>query len=381
MRRLLACVLLIAAACVPTVNEARMFTPSPAPSALIVAPQPTGTPTPTPARATPAPTPTLAPRDAVLVGRLIDWCSLLRPGAPPRPSLPLDVIAALSDGRSGRELADMLNRAHCGPPVRAWGEGASEVVVASDYVGPGALVWVDHGWWRIARLPAGYEYSRLFEDRDVAGARELYFSIASGGSAGDVGVLVVRLAGPAATILLDIRPGSQLSASLIDESHLLVSARKLPDRPWGWSQNCCLPGGHDWLYERRAAGFALIAERQTIGPGFALNAFVGAMASGRPDLAADVGTSSAIGQAKVLITQPQYWAGDVGLLGSWDRDETRRWDALPSPLILDRPDITATVAHYGVTGLFDRRYVATLGYVDGGWRVTRFALPNLAGPH
>jgi hypothetical protein len=135
------------------------------------------------------------------------------------------------------------------------------------------------------------------------------------------------------------------------------------------------------LYERHAAGFALAAERQTIGPGFALNAFVGAMAAGRPDLAVDVGTSSAIGQANVLITQPQYWAGDVGLLGSWDRDETRRWDALPSPLILDRPDITATVWHYGVTGLFDRKYVATLGYVDGGWRVTSFALPNLAGPH
>jgi hypothetical protein len=330
---------------------------------------------------TPAPTPTLAPRDAALVDRLIDWCSLLRPGAPPRPPLPLDVIAALSDGRSGRELAEVVNRAHCGPSVKTWGEGLKEIVVVGDYVGPGTLLWVDRGWWRMARLPVGYEYSQLFEDRNVAGARELYLTIASGGSAGDVGVLVVRLIGPAATILLDIRPGSQLSASLIDESHLLVSARKLPDRPWGWSQNCCLPDGHDWLYERGAVGFALVAERQTVGPGFALNAFVGAMAAGRPDLAADVGTSSAIGQAKVLITQPQYWVGDVGLLGSWDRDETRRWDALPSPLILDRPDITATVGHYGVTGLFDRKYVATLGYVDGGWRVTSFALPSLAGPH
>ncbi|HEY6202908.1 MAG TPA: hypothetical protein VI056_07675 [Candidatus Limnocylindria bacterium] len=91
--------------------------------------------------------------------------------------------------------------------------------------------------------------------------------------------------------------------------------------------------------------------------------------------------SSAIASAKLLITQPQYWASDAGLLGSWDFDETRRWDALPNPLVLDRPAATATVGHYGVTGLFDRKYVATLGYVDGGWRVTSFALPVLSGPH
>lgn len=379
--------LLIAAACTPTAIETNTLTPSPAPSPStpIVAPRPTGTPTPTPTPiptpATPAPTPTLAPRDATLVDRLIDWCSLLRPGAPPRPPLPLDVIAALSDGRSGREVAAVLDRAHCGPLAMTWGVGTKEIVVVSDYVGPGALLWVDRGWWRIARLPVGYEYSQLFADRDVGVARELYFTIASGGSAGDTGVLVVRLTGPVATILLNVRPGSHLSASLMDDTHLLVSARKLPDRPWGWDQNCCLPGGHAWLYERTAAGFNLAAERQVIGPGFALNAFVGAMAAGRPELAIDVGTASAIASARLLITQSQYWVGDSGLLGSWDSEEMRRWDALSSPLTLERRDITATVGHYGVTGLFDRKYVATLGYVDGGWRVTSFALPNLAGPH
>ena len=104
------------------------------------------------------------------------------------------------------------------------------------------------------------------------------------------------------------------------------------------------------------------------------------MASGRADLAADVATSSAIANASLLITQRESWVGDPSLLSGEDRNESLRWSILPSPMRLERADRTATVAHYGASGGVDRRYVATLGYVDGGWRVTSFVLPRIGGP-
>jgi hypothetical protein len=387
MGRLVAFLFFVAAACAPTLTSTSdtpaPVAPRPAPIATgpaIVAPAVIASPTP-PVAPSPTPTPTLGPRDSALLARLAEWCALLRPGAsPPRPPLPLDIVAALSDGRSGRELVAVLGRANCGLPARTWGEDAAEVVAMGDYVGPGALLWVDRGAWRIARLPSGYVYQRLFADREIAGGRELYLGIDSGGSAGDVGVLALRIVGKSATIILDARLGSQLGAMLLDDDHLLVSARKLPIRPWGWTQNCCLPGGHQWLYERRDGRFVLTAERQMIGPEFALNAFVGAMAAGRADLAVDVGTATAIANAARLITQPDYWAGDFRLFGESDREEALRWDALPNPLRLDRREVTATVGHYGLTGGIDRAYIATLGYVDGGWRVTNFGLPQRGGP-
>jgi hypothetical protein len=267
-------------------------------------------------------------------------------------------------------------------PMRAlsWGKGADEVLTLSSYSNAGVILWVDQGWWRAAHLPFGYGYA-VAADRRVDGMRELVLGLDSGGSGGGIGIVVVQIVGARLSVALVARPGaSHVGTVVLDDDHILMTGRKLPDRPWGWTQNCCMPGGHEWLYERRASGFALVAERQAIGPMFALNAFVGAMAAGRADLAADVGTPSAITDAGPLITQPQYWVGDSSLLGQEESNESLRWPMLPNPMQLERRDVTATVDHYGISGVIDRKYMATLGFIDGGWRVKSFGLARVGGP-
>jgi hypothetical protein len=260
------------------------------------------------------------------------------------------------------------------------GKGSDEILTLSSYANAGMILWVDQGWWRAARLPFGYGYA-VASDRQVRGTRELVLGLDSGGSGGGIGILVVQLTGARLSVGLVAQPGaSHMGAAVLDDDHILLTGRQLPARPWGWTQNCCMPGGHEWLYERRAGRFALVAERQAIGPVFALNAFVGAMAAGRADLAVDVGTLGAITTAGLLITQPEYWVGDSSLLGQEDSNESLRWPMLPNPMQLERRDTSATVGHYGPSGVIDRKYVATLGFVDGGWRVKSFGLARIGGP-
>ena len=267
-------------------------------------------------------------------------------------------------------------------PMRALSSGrdADEILTLSSYADAGMILWVDQGFWRAARLPLGYGYG-VIADRRVRAARELVLGLDSGGSGGGIGILVVEISGARLAVTLVALPGATHAGALVlDDDHILLTGRKLPDRPWGWTQNCCMPGGHEWLYERRADGFALIAERQAIDPTFALNAFIGAMAAGRADLAADVGTTAAIANAVDLITQREAWVGDQRLLGLEDLHESLRWPALPDPLRLERRDVSVTVGHYGMSGVIDRRFAVTLGFVDGGWRVTSFALARIGGP-
>jgi hypothetical protein len=324
----------------------------------------------------PSSTLALASGDASLLGQLNAWC------ARPDDSAPIEVLLALADGRSAREMADLvMTNYSC--PMRAvsWGRGADEVLTLSSYSKAGVILWVDQGWWRAARLPFGLGYG-VAADRRVDGVRELVLGLDSGGSGGGIGIVVVRIVGSRLSVALVAQPGaSHIGTVILDDDHILMTGRKLPDRPWGWTQNCCMPGGHEWLYVRRAGGFALVAERQAIGPVFALNAFVGAMAAGRADLAADVGTPTAITDADRLITQAQYWVGDSSLLGQEESNEALRWLALPNPMQLERRDVSATVMHYGTSGIVDRQYIATLGFVDGGWRVKTLGLAKIGGPH
>ncbi|MEP6694853.1 MAG: hypothetical protein ABJB39_09425, partial [Chloroflexota bacterium] len=169
----------------------------------------------------------------------------------------------MADGRSARELVDLVARSGC--PLRAsnWGQGSDEVLTLSTYSDAGAILWVDQGWWRAARLPGCCGFG-VNTDRRVHGLRELIVGVDGGGSGGGTGFLVVQIDGAHLSVVLDARPGtSHVGTTVLGEDHILLTGRKLPDRPWGWTQNCCLPGGHDWLYERRGDGYALIGERQT----------------------------------------------------------------------------------------------------------------------
>ena len=216
-------------------------------------------------------------------------------GRPAQP-LPFDVLLAVADGRSAREFAALVSGHGCVGIARPYGDGADETVLIG-YTGPppllGAVLWVDQGWWRIASAPIGH-VADLIADQTDGGARELFIGVGSGGSAGDIGVVGVRLRGSTAgTFLQTSISTSQTGAILADPDHLVVSGRHLPDRPFAWSSNCCLPGGYEWLYARRGSAFVLVAERQVVDPYFALSAFIGGVYHRDPAQFSDVGTDLA----------------------------------------------------------------------------------------
>ncbi|HKW77558.1 MAG TPA: hypothetical protein VJQ09_00585, partial [Candidatus Limnocylindria bacterium] len=290
--RALAMLVAVTMACGP--STAPSATPSPvAVTAAIATAARTATAPPTTApvspTASPAPTPTpLDARTAALVARLKEWCG------DPRGSITqvFEVIGRLADGRSANELVSVLGGPSCVLRSFAAGDGATEWVTISAYRDTGALLWVDRGFWRIAPVPSEGGYLWPSGDRSVGPRRELLMAIDGGGSGGAMGVLVVEIADAGARVALDTgRTGvSHLGASFVDDELLLVSGRKLPDRPWGIAANCCLPGGHEWLWRRTASGYVLVGERQDQSPYYALNALLGAIDANAPDLANDVAT-------------------------------------------------------------------------------------------
>ena len=271
------------------------------------------------------------------------------PGPPP-----LDVLGALADGRNGSEVAQVLGRAKCLLAASAHGSGERDVVVAGAYTRLGALLWIDRGYWRIATVPVDFGYLRFITERIVAGTRELLLAIDGGGSGGFGGYLAVAIAGPSATVVLHFHPGaSQMEIRPVDETHLLVTGRKLPERPWGIAANCCLPGGHEWLFERAASGYALVGERQAQDPSYALNALLGAIDAGRPGLAADVTTAEALMKAAAFFGPGRLWSyRALGDANSQERAELLRWDLLPAQLrnTLAPDTVRYSVARYEPAG-------------------------------
>jgi hypothetical protein len=352
-RALFILVSIVSAACssppVPTVTAS----PAAASPVAIAPASPPSTPTPTgglttpapstaPVR-TPAPTPSLDPRTAALIARLDEWC------APPFGSTEVlfALLGQLADGRSAFELVDVLSRSRCQLQPRAYGDGATEVVTAGAYREVGALLWVDRGFWLIAPVPTEFGYLKLISDHPIDGRRELVFAIDSGGSAGDKGFLGVEIVGRSARLTLDTAPSgaSQVTARFVSDQLLLIVGRKLPSRPWGISSNCCLPGGHEWLWRSTSTGYVLVAERQAQDSYFALNALLGALDAGELIRASDVATSAAVKEAIVLFGGGRSW-NYRGSPNAHDQDQAEllRWTALPSPSTLPPETVTYEVA-------------------------------------
>ena len=312
-------------------------------------------------------------RTAALLAEL-DRCAP-QVGQPLRP-LPFDVLLALADGRSAREFATLATHHGCVSYVQAIGEGEAEIALVSTVYAPGspngAILWVDHGWWRIARVPTGYT-TTVVSEQSIGNDREIFFAVGSGGSAGDVGAVGVRIGGANAAVILDAPAvASHLGALLLDPDHLLVTGRKLGPRPFAWPSNCCLPSSHEWLYARRGRTFALVDERQPLDPYFALSAFVGGASVRDATFMRDVGTDRSIAEAlDGLPADPYRTAPPTGVF-DLAHQELLSWDAIPAPSRGAPPYGPI----YALSYILDARSQRTSDVVfeldrdAGGWRVT-----------
>jgi hypothetical protein len=225
----------------------------------------------------------------------------------------MDLLGQVADGRSAREVVDVVGQSRCPLRPRAYGDGPTELVTAGAYRETGALLWVVRGFWRVAPVPTYFGYLTLHSDRLVDGRRELLFAVNSGGSAGDRGFVGIEIADGSAIVKLATVPtgASQMNAQWIDRQQLLVTGRKLPARPWGISSNCCLPGGHEWLWRSTPSGFVLVAERQAQDPYYALNALLGALDAGTPTTAGDVAKRTVIDAASAVFAPVASGAGQL----------------------------------------------------------------------
>jgi len=262
------------------------------------------------------------------------------------------VLGQLADGRSALELVDVLGRSRCLLQPRAFGAGVGEIVTVGAYRETGALLWVDRGFWRIGPVPTESGYLVPRSDRLIGGQREVLFAINSGGSAGDGGFLAVEIDGGSARLTLDTAPGaSQMAVALIEGQLVVITGRKLPDRPWGISSNCCLPGGHEWLWRWTPSGYVLVAERQAQDSYYALNALLGAVDASSPAFARDIATPAALADAFAFFGPGRLWTYKASP-NSYSQDQTElfRWDALPSPSTLAPETVRYEVSRYEPPG-------------------------------
>ena len=322
------------------------------------------TPLPLPAGSTPQPPQPLDARTAALIGDLDDACATR-----PTPVVPLGVIGQLASGRSAQETVEVLGRSKCLLRPAAYGEGANEVITVGAYLEAGAVLWVDRGFWRIANVPIDYGYLALLWDTHRGDRRELFFEIWSGGSAGAGGYIAIGISGAAATMTLHTAPGaSQMFARRIDDMHVLVTGRKLPERRWGIDSNCCLPGGHEWLWRWTSAGYTLIGERQARDAYYALNALLGAIDSGHPDTASDVATRPALDAAAAFFGPGLLWTYKASSnANAQTQAELLRWNVLPGAAPIAAAAVRYEVARYQPAGA---TAVITFERVGDGWLAT-----------
>jgi hypothetical protein len=283
--------------------------------------------------------------------------------------MPLGALSQIANGRSARETVEALARSTCLLQPRAYGDGANEVITVGAYRWEGAVLWVDRGYWRIAPVPIDFGYLSLLWDIERAGQRELFLEIWSGGSAGAGGYLAIGISGETAAVTLHAAPGaSQMFAQRLGGDDVLLTGRKLPERRWGIDSNCCLPGGHAWLWRWTPSGYALIGERQGRDSYFALNALLGAIDSGHAETASDVASRPAIAAAAAFFGPGRGWKYKPSPnAGEQERAELMRWSLLPVVAPIAPEVVRYEVARYEPAG---PSAVISFERVGDGWIAT-----------
>ena len=258
----------------------------------------------------------------------------------------LDLLLALADGRSGREFGNLIQGPRaCTGHVFAFGEGDDELV----FVGAarpsepnvGAILWVDHGWWRAATAPIGYLPYPAAQLRRGS-ARELFIDIDSGGSAGAIGLVGLRLEGSRETTFWRLDPELHMEIGRfrpLDDDRFLLEGRDDRDRLFTWYAHAGWPGGAQRIFERRGDTLVLAASRQTHDPYWVLTGFIGALFDGDAATMGRFATPTAVQEGLDL---PRPRRGPYGL-SPIDYDtflsfqaiasaEQANWDALPSAM-------------------------------------------------
>lgn len=246
----------------------------------------------------------------------------------------LDVLLRLADGRSALELASVLQGPRpCMGYVSTHGTGEGELVFIGGIgsrAATGALLWVDRGWWRIAALPLGYmPKTREVLARD--GAREFFSEIASGGSAGTVGLLGLRIQGAKVAVTAQLMPGGEISEfRAMDPDRVYVAGRLTADPRVTWNSHAAWPSGAQWILERRGERFVVAAHRQALDPYYVWAAFIGALLEADAVAMARFATTEAVSDGAALgITD--RWITPLKLEAPADflEREHMSWKALP----------------------------------------------------
>jgi hypothetical protein len=268
---------------------------------------------------------------------LLDKLDRCDPALPALAGPPLDLLLALADGRSADELKDALHGPRrCIGYVLAAGRADDEVVLvgaarAGDTVG--AVLWVDRGWWRAATAPIGYLPEIFAASRRGLG-QELLIGIAGGGSAGNVGIIGLRLSGTIATTILLLPPELTTEireARILDEDHILVEGRHT-SKLFKWNSHSGWPGGAQWLFERRDGSFALVARRQAHDPEYVASGFIGALIARDPMAMRLFASPTAVAEALALPAGRYNGAVGVFLGPDFIQRERISWVALPESM-------------------------------------------------
>lgn len=314
-------------------------------------------------------------RTAALLAEL-DMCD---PAVAAVTGPPLAALLSLADGRSATDLDALLQGPRtCIGHVLASGHGDDELVlVGSPRPGDtvGAVLWVDQGWWRIAAARIGYRpWVYLDSQRDVG--RELIVGIDSGGSAGTIGLIGLRLHGSSLTSFMHASPGEITKVTVVDEDRLLIEGRSTSDRLFLWNAHAGWPGGAQWLFERRGDWLVEVANRQDPDPYYVATGFIGALFD--RDVPSMLRFASADVVARALA-MPVPDRPFVSLSSIGDADFTQRermsWSALPPAARTTPPSqpvwITATFFEEGWSHPRDVSLRFERG--DDAWIITELA--------
>jgi hypothetical protein len=248
----------------------------------------------------------------------------------------VDLLLAIADGRSAREVAEILHGPRpCIGYASSYGAGAEEiVVVGAPGKGLGAMLWVDEGWWRGANLDVGW-MSGVFATRRLGGAREIFVSISSGGSAGTIAATAFRLDGARATRIWDTRPALMelRDVKLIDDDHILIESRATDDPLFRWQAHAGWPGGSQRLYTRVGGRFVESGARQARDPFWVATGYVAGAFERSAAIMSRFATPDAVAAGLALSWPARSPSVSPLQLVSGSDLETREWaswDAIPS---------------------------------------------------
>jgi hypothetical protein len=143
-------------------------------------------------------------------------------------------------------------------------------------------------------------------------------------------------------------------------------APRVFDEPHYTDANCCLPNNGQTLWQRQGDTFVEVASRLHPSIHYTVSAFLGALSSGKPELAAAYATGPAVVAA---FQDPRIDLGNVpDVVNLIDQTEAEHWDALPAKFNRPAPQLTEFIWPAKPRSILLRR-------IEGEWKVAGWADP------